>query len=170
MKRLTGKKVAVILCILLLLSAYLINDGFYVLSKIGKTEMDLLNEYATYPIENLGEGKFPSETIIESFQMEDYDESWFFSHTQSIDAILLVPTDAIDELCPEGLRIYDHFFDLSDGKEKAQFGVTMVCTVTKWWFNIAGRFVYYTVMEPEPEAEYTRIYVYVNYLGWNVMP
>lgn len=155
--------VLVIIIVIVGLYAYLKNDGIYVLSNINNTELDWINKYATYYT------KFPETTIVEEFKKEDDIESYFFSHNEYIDATLLVPNNAIDEIFPEKLREYreEYILDLrpENSKEKIQFGIFMPRTVVKW-IEKTQRSIRYTVMQPG--EKYTRVYVFVDWLGWNL--
>ena len=159
----TLRIVALIAVVAIVLYAYLKNDGMYVLSNINNTELDWINKYAVYDTE------FPDETIVEEFIKEDDIESYFFSHNQFIEATLLVPNEAIEKVVPEFARDYDveTSLDLSYGMtdEQIQYNVWMPRTVVKW-IEKTQRSIYYTVMQPSDK--YTRVYVFVNQLGWNL--
>ena len=60
----------------ILTSAYMINDGFYVLSKIGASKLELINRYTVI--------QFPRNTVIEKFKIENDYMSRIFSATTSI--------------------------------------------------------------------------------------
>ena len=146
-----------------MLYAYLKNDGIYVLSNINNTELDWINKYAIYYNE------FPETTIVEKFEKKDDIESFFFSHNEYIDAILLVPNESMKEIVPQFAKDYnlECSLDLSYGKtdEQIQYNVWMPRTVTKW-FDKTQRSILYTVMQPGDE--YTRVYIFVDKLGWNL--
>lgn len=139
------------------------NDGIYVLSNINNTELDWINKYAIYYNE------FPETTIVEKFEKKDDIESFFFSHNEYIDAILLVPNESMKEIVPQFAKDYnlECSLDLSYGKtdEQIQYNVWMPRTVTKW-FDKTQRSILYTVMQPGDE--YTRVYIFVDKLGWNL--
>ena len=143
---------------------YLDNDGIYVISNIKNSELDWINKYAIY------KKKFPTETVIEEFKKSnDYADSLFFNHNDYIKATLLVPNEYLDEIIPEFAREYDleHSLDVRTEKtdEQVQYNVWMPRTVVKW-LDKTQRDIYYTVMQSSDE--YTRIYIYVNYLGWKI--
>ena len=145
---------------------YLKNDGIYVLSNFNNTELEWINKYATHNEE------FPEETVIEEFGIYDDPGDYVFGHTQYLEATLLVPNDKIDVIFPENIRQYkpnkeDYIMDLSNGEtdEEIQFCVWRPRTVVKWDWK-TQRSTYYTVMQPS--GEYTRVYVLVTYLGWNL--
>lgn len=163
------KKILTILLILVLIVlvwAYMVNDGMYMLRDFNKSQLELINEYAVYEV------PFPEATIIESFEFEK-DSGWlntFFSHTKYIEAVLLVPNEYIDQVIPSKIRMYDKkiILDLSYGEypeDMIDYGVWLPRTVVKW-IDKTQRDIWYTVMKPE--EEYTRVYVYVSKIGWNL--
>ena len=100
------KKILTILLILVLIVlvwAYMINDGMYMLRDFNKSQLELINEYAVYEV------PFPETTIIEAFEF-DNEGGWLntlFSHTKYIRAVLLVPNEYIDQVIPSKIRMYD---------------------------------------------------------------
>lgn len=149
--------------VIAILSACLTGAGTYGLSNINNSELEWINKYAVYYNE------FPETTIVESFKKENDIESYFFSPNEYIEATLLVPNNEIDVIFPEKIRQYnkEYILDLSRGgkNEKVYFGVWMPRTVVKW-AQKTQRTVIYTVMQPGDE--YTRVYVFVDKLGWNL--
>ena len=155
------KKVLMVLLILSLIATYIYlrNDGFYVLQNMNKTQIELINKYTI---------EFPQTIIVENFILENDIDSYWFSHNQYIEATILVPNGAIDTLFPEELREYDikNILDLSkDDNEKISFGVWMPRTVVKW-LDKTQRTINFTVMQSG--EEYTKVYLLVDKLGWNV--
>ena len=73
------------------------------------------------------------------------------------------------EIVPQFAKDYnlECSLDLSYGKtdEQIQYNVWMPRTVTKW-FDKTQRSILYTVMQPGDE--YTRVYIFVDKLGWNL--
>ena len=159
------KKFGVVLLILLIIviCVYLRNDGIYVIRNMNNTELDWINKYAIY------DTKFPDETIIETFVKENDIGSYFFSHNEYIEAEILVPNEAIDKIVPEFARNYDlqNSLDLRMEKtdEQIQYNVWMPRTVVKW-LEKTQRSIHYTVMQPG--NDYTRVYIFVDKLGWNL--
>ncbi len=154
----------IIIAVIFITRIYLINDGFYAISKINMDELDFINEYATYKV------KFPETTIIESFELKKDIKSYFFSHDEYLQAVLLVENNIIDELFPEQLRNYDAnstiYLDEST-KEKFQFSIWIPRGVVKWFFMETQRDIDFIVMQPE--ENYTRVYLLVYKLGWNLI-
>jgi len=136
------------------------NDGLYVLNKVNSNERELINRYTI---------QFPEQTIIETFSLKKDIESYFFSHNEYIEATLLVPNNVIPILFSETIREYDitQTLDLSHGTtdDKFHFGVWMPRTVSKW-FDKTQRTISFTVMQPD--EKYTRVFVSVDKLGWNL--
>lgn len=155
--------ISLIVIVIVGLYIYLKNDGIYVISNINNTELDWINKYAIYDTE------FPDTTIIEEFKKEDDLGIHFISHSECIHATLLVPNESIEKLVPEFARDYDldHSLDLRHEKtdEKIQYNVWMPRTVVKW-LDKTQRSILYTVMQPNDE--YTRVYIFVDKLGWNI--
>ncbi len=152
----------IIVAVIFITRIYLINDGFYAISKINMDELDFINEYVG------DEVKFPETTIIESFELEKDIESYFFSHNEYIDAVLLVENNIIDDIFPEQVRNYDEnrtFYMDESEKEKFQFSVWLPKGVVKW-FDKTQRTINFIVFQPE--ENYTRVYLFVDKLGWNL--
>lgn len=146
-----------------LFCAYMINDGFYVLSKIGASKLELINRYTVI--------QFPRNTVIEKFKIENDIESYFFSHNQYMEATVLVPNDKIDNMFERVICEYesDKLMDVREGKKRGTtenfwFNAWIPRTVTKW-FDKTDRSINFTV--EKPEAKYTRVYLFVSCLGWN---
>ena len=157
-------RIAIAVIALVLFVVYMKNDGLYVLGKIGKSELDMINKYATY------ENKFPDDTIVEQYELSADHHSWFFSHNEYIEAKLLIPNDEMDETIPEWSRNYrtDILLNLSnEDLSLVQYGVWAPTGVRKW-IETTSRQIHYTVMKSE--GDYTCVYVYVDKLGWNIIP
>ena len=157
-------RIAIAVIALVLFVVYMKNDGLYVLGKIGKSELDMINKYATY------ENRFPDDTIVEQYKLSGDYHSWFLSHNEYIKAKLLIPNDEVEKAIPDTLIKYDgntiHKFD-DINPESVQYVVWAPTGVRKW-IETTSRQVYYTVMKPE--GDYTCVYVSVDCLGWNIIP
>lgn len=143
---------------------YVKNDGIYVVTHLFSSELDMINEYAIYDVE------FSEKTIVERYEMEnDYLNIPFISHSKAIKATLLVPNEEMESIIPEFAREYDleHSLDIRTEKtdEQIQYNAWMQRTVVKW-FDKTQRTIFYTVMNPS--EEYTRVYIAVGNIGWNL--
>jgi len=146
----------------LLIVLYYFYDGAYVIETMTSTELELINEYATYKT------PFSDKTIVEDFVLADDTDSHFYRHNQYIEATLLVPNDEIDAIFPENLREYDIDLVLDlrkNDNESFCFGVWMPRTVVKWPEG-TSRTITYTVLTPE--NKYTKVYLLVDKLGWKL--
>lgn len=156
-------KILLAIMIFVLFIWYMKNDGIYMTTKLFSSELDMINRYAIYEVE------FPRTTIIEKYTLEDDIESYIISHNQYIEATLLVPNEEIEKIVPEFARDYDleHSLDLRKEKtdEPIQYNVWMPRTVVKW-IDKTQRTIHYTVMRPG--EKYTRVYLFVDKLGWNL--
>ena len=165
----TMKKTVLRIIILLMLGflfvIYMKNDGLYMINKMFSTQLEMINQYAAY-----FDNKFPETTIIKEYMIKDDMKSFFFSHNKCIKAILLVPNDEANKIIPEYARDYDlkYIIDLSKGKaeENVNYGVIVTPTVKKWLTKI-DRGIFFTFMQPG--EKYTKIYVSVDMLGWNIV-
>lgn len=154
--------IAVVLITLSIAAVYYIYDGAYVIETMTSTELELINEYATYKT------PFSDKTIVEDFVLKDDIESYFYHHNQYIKATLLVPNDEIDDIFPEKLREYDIDLVLDlrkNDNESFYFGVWMPRRVEKWPER-TSRSITYTVLIPG--NEYTKVYLSVDKLGWKL--
>ena len=146
----------------LLIILYYFYDGAYVIETMTSTELELINEYATYKT------PFSDKTIVEDFVLADDTDSHFYRHNQYIEATLLVPNDEIDAIFPENLREYDIDLVLDlrkNDNESFYFGVWMPRRVEKWPER-TSRSITYTVLIPG--NEYTKVYLSVDKLGWKL--
>ena len=165
----TMKKTVLRIIILLMLGflfvIYMKNDGLYMINKMFSTQLEMINQYAAY-----FDNKFPDTTIVEEYEIHNDEGSYFFSHNQYIEAVLLVPNDEANKIIPEYARDYDlkYTIDLSKGKaeENVNYGVIVTPTVKKWLTKI-DRGIFFTFMQPG--EKYTKIYVSVDMLGWNIV-
>jgi len=155
----------IVLCLLAVLAVVLIcfwyiNDGAYLIKKATYTDMEMIEEYT--------EIDFPDSTIIESFDIESDEDSFFWSHNEYMEVAVLIPNDEIIDLFPENLREYDEKEALKlcpdDSDEEFHYGVWLPRAVVKW-FTKTQRTSYMTVMKSDDE--YTRVYFAVDKLGWN---
>ena len=157
-------KTIVLLMLGFLFVIYMKKDGLYMINKMFSTQLEMINQYASPP-----DSEFPDTTIVEEYEIHNDIESYFFSHNQCINAVLLVPNDEVDNIIPEYARFYDLSYchdlrkDKNDGE--IQYNVFMPRTVVKW-ISKTQRSIYYTVLKPG--EKYTKIYIFVDKLGWNL--
>lgn len=149
--------------ILLILSViYLKNEGIYLLKKAIYSEVEFINEFCEIDL--------PITTIIENFQIETDIDTNVFSHNEYLEARIIVPNSMIETLFPKDMREYDlkYVMDLRQNinNEKIWFS-SCKYKVTKKWLDKTQRTIYFTVMQPT--QEYTRVYVFVDKLGWEVV-
>lgn len=157
--------IILIICISLCAIIYLQNEGFYIIEKSIKSNLQFINENTELDL--------PKETKIKSLSIENDIGSYFFSHNQYIKAHILVPTKAIDILfppltVPDGLRDYENIeFMIMDEEEKeVDFTVWYPITVKKW-YKKTQRTVLIHVMK-NTFNDYTEMYIYTDKLGWNI--
>ncbi|MDY6315245.1 MAG: hypothetical protein SPL89_08800 [Clostridia bacterium] len=146
----------------LLIILYYFYDGAYVIETMTSTELELINEYATYKT------PFSDKTIVEDFVLKDDIESYFYHHNQYIKATLLVPNDEIDAIFPEELRCYDTdmYFDLrKNDNEVVHFKIWMPRAVVKWPDKTSRNIQYNVLVSGN---EYTKVYLSVDKLGWKL--
>ena len=156
------KMIIIFLITISILFIYLKNDGLYIINNINMTEIELINKYTLF--------KFPEETIIENFILEDDIKSCFISHNEYIRATLLIPSKMLDNIFPLEFREYnrDNILDLrkEETNENVDYGIWIPITVGKW-FDKTQRNINFTVMKSNDS--FTRVYVYVDKLGWNII-
>lgn len=154
--------IAVVLITLSIAAVYYIYDGAYVIETMTSTELELINEYATYKT------PFSDKTIVEDFVLKDDIESYFYHHNQYIKATLLVPNDEIDDIFPEKLRCYDTdmYLDLrKNDNEVVHFKIWMPRAVVKWPDKTSRNIQYNVLVSGN---EYTKVYLSVDKLGWKL--
>ena len=140
---------------------YLKNEGIYIISNLNNTELDWINKYAIYEV------PFPESVIVEDLYKEnDVFDIPFILHDEVIRATLLVPTDSMENMVPHSMRDYDFNGILKENDEQIQYDVFMPRTVIKWGVK-TQRTSSFTVMQPG--EEYTRVYIMVDKLGWNLL-
>ena len=153
--------VFITLAVLCILYAYVINDGLYVYDKMTSSELELINEYTGF--------EFPKKTTIEMFSIKNNCSNDFvFGHNQVLRAKLKISVKEIEKIFKDETaeQTYDHVFGFpEESTENISFVIWKPYAVVKW-IDKTQRNIYVTVMKPE--SNYTTVYIYVDYLGWNI--
>ena len=99
---------------------------------------------------------------VEVESIEFIKDGWF---DESIKAVILVPSEEINELFPERIRDYNKLHSVFEtGSESISFSSAVLVSVTKL-ISRTQRNIHFTVMKSE--RQYTKIYLSVNHLGWS---
>ena len=153
--------VFITLAVLCILYAYVINDGLYVYEKMTLSKLELINEYSSL--------NFPENTIIDRFSIEDNcSDDFVLGHNEVLRAKLKISVKEIEKIFKDETaeQTYDHVFGFpEESTENISFVIWKPYAVVKW-IDKTQRNIYVTVMKPE--SNYTTVYIYVDYLGWNL--
>lgn len=134
------------------------NDGWinYNIQKKQLSELELINYYTNI--------RFPDTTNIESCK--------FIKDTpgvtdECLKAILIIPSNEIDNLFPEKVRNYNTSFvpiKFNDNDESLVYFWHEKYNTVRKWFTKTQRSIDFAVLKPE--GDHNKIYVSVSKLGW----